>query len=447
VVKGGLHLFQIIRQFSAVILLLVSLTVLSVAQTQTDQSQAAPPAQHKSEVIPTDNDDELRQAVESSAGSPTEFLKNLEAYLQKYPQSARRGEIERELYKTAVEQRDRNRIIKFAEKLVASNPSDVDVLTTLITQLRERRGEGDLQKALVYSEKIVKEIEAIVNAGMRPRRLSQAQWNDRKDKGMASVYLLRGKVNADLGNDGAAQSDFQKSFKLAKLAGAAIALGELAEKRKETEQALDYYTQAFAIALITDEEVDNKMLRRRLNQLHTTKYGSEAGLGDKILKAFDAFAKEREEYSAKLEGPNLNAGLTDPMQFRLTKVDGGQVRLSDYRGKVIVINFWATWCGPCLTEMPLLEKAMEKYKNDTEVVFLALSTDEERDDVAPFIKQHKFKLPIAFAETLNDLYRVNSIPTTIIFNRNGEISFRQAGFNAREDFVAKISERIEAAKK
>ena len=444
---GGSQLIQKIYWFSAVLLLMAGLTGSISAQTKTNQPQPAPPAQNKSEAAPTDNDDELRQAVEASAGSPTEFLKNLEAYLQKYPQSARRGEIERELYKTAVEQRDRNRIIKFAEPIVASNPSDVDVLTTLITQLRARRGEGDLQKALVYSEKVVKEIEAIVNAGMRPRRLSQAQWNDRKDKGMASVYLLRGKVNADLNNDNAAQSDFQKSFKLAKLAGAAIALGELAEKHKETEQALDYYTQAFVIALVTNEEVDTKMLRRRLNQVHTAQYGSEAGLGDKILKAFDAFSKDREEYSAKLEGPNINSGLTDPLQFRLTKVEGGQVRLNDYRGKVIVLNFWATWCGPCLTEMPLLEKAMEKYKNDPDVTFLALSTDEERDDVAPFIKQHKFKLPIAFAETLNDFYRVTSIPTTIIFNRNGEISFRQAGFNSREDFVAKLSERIEAAKK
>lgn len=444
---GGHQLIRKFCHFGTVLLLLISFTVLSSAQTKPDQTQTPPPAQSKSEAVPTDNDEDLRQAVEASAGSPTEFLKNLEAYLQKYPQSARRGEIERELYKTAVEQRDRNRTIKYAEVLVTSNPSDVDVLTTLITQLRERRGEGDLQKALVYSEKVVKEIEAIVNAGLRPRRLSQAQWNDRKDKGMASVYLLRGKVNADLNNDSAAQSDFQKSFKLAKLAGAAIALGELAEKRKDTEQALDYFTQAFVIAQVTDEQVDEKMLRRRLSQLHAAKYGTETGLGDKVLKTYDIFSKEREEYLAKLEGPSINAGLTDPLQFRLTKVDGSQVRLSDYRGKVIVVNFWATWCGPCLTEMPLLEKAMEKYKNDTEVVFLALSTDEERDDVAPFIKQHKFKLPIAFAETLNDLYRVNSIPTTIIFNRNGEISFRQAGFNAREDFVAKISERIEAAKK
>lgn len=61
-----------------------------------------------------DNEEDLRRAIETSAGSPTEFMKNLEAYLQKYPQSARRAEIERELYKTAVEQRDRNRTMHMA---------------------------------------------------------------------------------------------------------------------------------------------------------------------------------------------------------------------------------------------------------------------------------------------------------------------------------------------
>jgi thiol-disulfide isomerase/thioredoxin len=395
----------------------------------------------------TDSEEDLRRAIELSAGSPTEFMKNLDAYLQKYPQSARRAEIDRELYKTALEQRDRNRTIAYAERLIVSNGRDVDVLTNLVSSLRERHGAGDLQRALGYAEQLVKEIESLINQGARPRRLSQAQWNDRKDKGLGSVLLLRGRVQADLNNDSAAQSDLQKSFKLAKLGGAALTLGELAEKKKATDEAIEYYIQAFIISLVSEEELDRKKLRARLGQLYATKYGSENGLGDRLLKAYDAYNKEREERYAKIEGPTPNTGATDPLAYKLNKLEGGQIKLSDFQGKVIVVNFWATWCGPCLTEMPLLEKTMAKYQQDREVVFLALSTDEERDDVAPFVKQHKFKLPIVFADGLDAAFRISSIPTTIIFNRSGEISFRQAGFNPREDFVAKLSEKIEAAKK
>jgi thiol-disulfide isomerase/thioredoxin len=114
---------------------------------------------------------------------------------------------------------------------------------------------------------------------------------------------------------------------------------------------------------------------------------------------------------------------------------------------VIVMNFWATWCGPCLTEMPLFEKAIAKYKDDKNVFFLAVTTDEDRDLVAPFLKQYKFNLPVAYADYLNDHFAVSSIPTTIILDRYGEISFRQAGFNPREDFIESLSEKIEDAKR
>ena len=148
-----------------------------------------------------------------------------------------------------------------------------------------------------------------------------------------------------------------------------------------------------------------------------------------------------------MEQPNINEGATSPLAFRLTKLDGSKLEMSSLRGKVIVMNFWATWCGPCLTEMPLFEKTMAKYKDDQNVVFLALSTDEDRELVPPHLKQYKFTLPVAYSDHLNDFFSVNSIPTTIILDGKGEVAFRQAGYNPRSDFVADLIEKIEAAKK
>ncbi len=394
-----------------------------------------------------DSDDELRRAIESSGGSETGIIDNLELYLKKYPKSAHRFEIERQIYRLSIKVRDRNRAIMYGEKLSAGDDDSVEVLTNLVTMLRERKAEGDLNKALGYADLLVKQVETILSGNNKPKRISQAQWQDRKERGIASVYLVRGKVHSDLNNYEKAEADLLKSYGTARLAGAAITLAEIAEKRKNPDGAIDYYLQAFAIVLATGEELDVKAIRRKLTEIYTAKHGSETGLGDRVLNAYDAFIKDRSERLAMLERPNLNEGVKDALLFKLTKVDGSTMEMSDHRGKVIVINFWATWCGPCLTELPLFEKTITKFKDDKDVVFLALTTDEDRELVAPYLKQYKFNIPVSHAEYLDDFFAITSIPTTIILDRKGQVSFRQAGYNPREDFVAMLTEKIEETKK
>jgi thiol-disulfide isomerase/thioredoxin len=413
----------------------------------TAKAPDAPKGEEQAKDSPKDSDDDLRRAIESSGGSEAQIISNLEGYLKKYPNSERRDDIVGEIYKLSMKLRDRDRVIIYAERLASSDKDDLEGLTSLIRMLRERKADGDLPRALAYADELIKRFERIISISGKPARISPAQWQDRKDRGIASVYLLRGRAHADLGNDDKARADLTKSYRLARVAEAAVALGELAEKRKEIDEAIDYYAQAFAISLNTNDPIDLKSLRRRFGQLYSAKNGSEAGLGDRLLKAHDNFVKEREERLAKLEPPNINEGVADPMQFTLTRLDGSPLKLDEQRGKVIVMNFWATWCGPCVTEMPLFEKTIAKFKNDKDVFFLAITTDEDRDLVAPFLKQYKFNLPVAYAEYLNDHFAISSIPTTIILDRKGGVSFRQAGFNPREDFVEALSEKIEEAKR
>ena len=430
-----------------VALSVLSLSLASARAASKPNAQDAPKNAAQAKDSPKDSEDDLRSAIESSGGSETQIIANLEGYLKKYPKSERHGEIERELYKLSIKLRDRNRAIIYAEKLVIGDEENIDALTNLITMLRERKADGDSTKALAYADELIKRFEHIIATSLKPSRVSPAQWQDRKDRGIASVYLLRGRVHADLGADDKARADLTKSYQAARLADTAVALGELAEKRKDIEVAIDYYLQAFAISLNTDDAIDLKSLRRRVGQLYSAKNGSEGGLGDRLLKSYDAFVKDREERLAKLDPPNINDGVDDPLKFTLTRIDGSPLKLDEQRGKVIVMNFWATWCGPCLTEMPLFEKTIAKYKEDKDVYFLAITTDEDRELVAPFLKQYKFNLPVAYAEYLNDHFGVSSIPTTIILDRKGGVSFRQAGFNPREDFIEALSEKIEDAKK
>lgn len=422
--------------------LMISLIAGGLGLAQDKQDKQAPvPAQ------PVDSDEELRKAIESSGGSETQIITNLEGYLKKFPKSAHRQEIEGEIYKIAVKVRDRDRAISYGQKLVEANEANIDALTNLVTMLRERKADGDLNVAVTYANQLVRQFEGIVSSSPKPKRISAAQWEERKQQGLASVYLVRARIHADMGSDEKAKADLLKSFEAVRMAGAAVVLGELAEKRKAVDEAIDHYALAFAIALATNEDVDAKAIRKKLSQLYTGKNGSETGLGDKLLKAYDAYVKEREERLAKLEVPNINEGANSALGFKLTKLDGSKLDLATLRGKVVVFNFWATWCGPCLTEMPMFEKTIAKFKEDKDVVFLAVTTDEDRELVAPFLKQHKFNLPVAYADYLNDFFSVSSIPTTIILDRKGEVAFRQAGYNPRTDFVSELSGRIEDAKK
>ncbi|HYE73095.1 MAG TPA: redoxin family protein, partial [Blastocatellia bacterium] len=324
---------------------------------------------------------------------------------------------------------------------------DLETLTTLISVLRERKAEGDLAKAVTYADKLIATVEGIFSGNRKPARLSTAQWEDRKTRALASVYFLRGQVRLSLGDDLKAEADLTKSYKLSPLASTAVALAELAERRKNQDQMVDYYLRAFVLSFDSSDGINRNEIRGKLGKAYAAKNGSEAGLGDRLLKTYDIVATEREERLARVVQPNINADVDDPLQYKLTRFDGTNVKLSDYRGKVVVVNFWATWCGPCREELPLLEKTMDKYKGDDNVVFLAVSADEDREGVEPFIKANKIKLPVVYANYLDEHYGVTSIPTTMIFDREGQIVYRQAGFSRAEDFTAVLSEKIEGAKK
>ena len=427
-------------------------SVLAQNDPQPVPPVSGPPATSADRQSPSkekDSDAELRRLIQSSGGSEEAIILNLEAYLSKYPESERREEIEEQIHKLAVKAGDHERTISYAEKQLKNGPDgeDIDLLTSLVSTLRARRKDGDLTKALGYAERLVTSFEKLITVSRKPGRLSQAQWQEQKNQGLASIYLVRGRVLAELEQLERAGGDLRRSYELYPLAGAALTLSELLEKQQKTDEALRFALLAFVHAISGDEQIDLKDIRRRMSRLYTTRKKNEVGLGDLLLETWDRQAREREERMAKLENSLANAGMTDPFHFRLTRVDGTPLEMSTLRGKIVVMNFWATWCGPCRTELPLFQKTIEKYKDDQNVVFLAVTTDEDRENVQPYLKQNRHNLPVVFAENIDSLFNVSAIPTTIILNREGKVSFRMRGFNPNDDFVTFLSDKIEAARK
>jgi peroxiredoxin len=141
----------------------------------------------------------------------------------------------------------------------------------------------------------------------------------------------------------------------------------------------------------------------------------------------DAVADESErEYAAAITSGLINQPASD---FQLAAVDGRKIRLSDLKGQVVLLNFWATTCGPCITEMPHLVKLYEQYR-DRGGEILAISTDAEteRHAVRPFAAKFGVTFPVLFAEGTDNAYGVNGIPTTVFIDRQGNVRYRSVGF-------------------
>lgn len=111
--------------------------------------------------------------------------------------------------------------------------------------------------------------------------------------------------------------------------------------------------------------------------------------------------------------------------IRLTDLVGNAVDVSQFKGKTVLINFWATWCRPCLQEMPSLAEAQNQF-NDQSIVFLFASS-ETTEQINRFKNKQKFEfnyLHLANLETLN----IQALPTTFIFDQAGELKFSETGF-------------------
>ena len=123
--------------------------------------------------------------------------------------------------------------------------------------------------------------------------------------------------------------------------------------------------------------------------------------------------------------PGLKIGETAP-DFSLETLDGEMVKLSDFEGKKVVVNFWATWCKPCREEMPDLQSVYEQKEKD--VVILAVNMDAH-NDVKGFIDSYSVTFPILLDEEdeVADLYQIISLPTTYFIDERGKIVQKHIG--------------------
>jgi peroxiredoxin len=155
----------------------------------------------------------------------------------------------------------------------------------------------------------------------------------------------------------------------------------------------------------------------------------------------DPHVDEQLDVLAADEASDADAtGKPAPLHFTLKDMNGAEVKLSSYKGKIILLNFWATWCEPCKYEIPDLISLQEQYAGD--VVVLGFSVDDTPEQLKAYAAEYKVNYPMLVGsghENVQDAYGpMWGIPVTIVIARDGTIARKQSGIRTREQFEREI---------
>ena len=388
---------------------------------------------------------QLEEALAEAGSSAVDFIRAIEIHLAQHPETKRRPELERALAKAALDTKDDKRIILYGEHVLARDPDDLQLLDRVARALLAA-GQNDKarsERALDYARRFevgLRQAEKDKPSG----RTSPAQWREEIDRGLGRALALQARATGNLGRAAEAVSLAQRSYNTYPTAEAARETARWLARSGRYEEAVRRYADAFTISDPRSTDADRASARASMGELYRKLKGSETGLGDLVLEAYDRTATLLAERRFKLRQADPNLQVTNPAEFTLTGLDGDKLALASLRGKVLVMDFWATWCGPCLAQHPLYQQVKRNFKDRSDVVFLSINTDEERDGVREFLEAHNWEKKVYFEDGLGSVLRVSSIPTTILMDRKGEVISRMNGF-IPERFVEMLTERIREA--
>ncbi|MGH9414076.1 MAG: TlpA family protein disulfide reductase [Terriglobales bacterium] len=376
---------------------------------------------------------------------PGHQLRALKAFAAQYPNAPELDDVYNAIIQDAVSLNDDNIILTYNLKLEQLDPANLAQRVKVLNLLLLETDQADKQQAAAQAATFAKMVAAKTSEAP-PKEMGPARWRLDMARLRALANLFQGAAAQAQGQFPQAQQFLLASLQQSYTEEAAQHLGDVYVALGQIPQAVDTYALALALPGQTISE------RAKLEQTAGTLYaqlhnGRRTGFGDLILQRFgDVAGRDAAQQATLHPHSGVNAGAATAGQFELTSLDGAKHTLNEERGKVVVLDFWATWCGPCKVEHPLLATVAAGFANNHDVTFIAVNEDEDRSRVAPFLTAQHWPQTTWLDAGLGAFLGVDSLPTIMILNREGAVVFRQSGL-IPDTFVAVMQSAVERALK
>ena len=289
------------------------------------------------------------------------------------------------IFEAAVKVKDTTALVKYGELLFAADPNDVAIPSRIAIALADKK---NVQAALRYAN-IAERATTTFHPIPRPANNGKTneEWNKEFPEEQQRKFYQR-----------------MRSLALDALGWSHFQAGNLAQAETFLKQSIE-------------------LNRAERNLSHFSKILD--GLGRKT-EAEETAKEAKNLYAKNLERGFINEPAKD---FELATIDGRKVKLSELKGKVVMIDFWATWCGPCVQSIPTLSKLYEKYKNQGfEILYISGDNETDKYKVAPFVKKKNIPFQVMFDAGVKETYDVKAFPTNIFIDRKGNVRHRETGF-------------------